>query len=574
MFIQRLTIKGRMFLIIAGILALFVVMLIFSVRQAYQIEKLAIKQAGEVMFEDQKAKIQVASHAMALAIGHAIEDISDETQRNEKIRNMIEDLRFETDQSGYFFVYENTTPVAFPVKKEAIGKDLGDVRDKNGLYPIQELEKAARSGGEFVKYVWPKPGMGDIDKISYAEMIPGTNLWIGTGVYLDNISAYQSNMAENIDKVSRSGIVRTGLISGVIFALIAALCLFIVFGITRALRQMIDSFRDIAEGEGDLTKRIDLNSKDELAELAGWFNTFLGKLQGIIGKIADNSGQVNQSAASLTGIAAQMSAGAEDTSQQANSVSVAAEEMSANLNAVAAAMEESATNTSMVATASEEMSATINEIAQNAEKARSISDEAVHKSTSAAEKMAQLGHAAQAIGKVTETITEISEQTNLLALNATIEAARAGDAGKGFAVVANEIKELAKQTAGATLDIKKQIEGIQDTTGNTVTEIDQISSVIKNVNDIVATIATAVEEQSSATKDIAVNIAQASQGIQEVNENVSQSSGVASEITEAITTVNASAGEISSSSSQVKLSADDLQRMAAELTAIVKSFKI
>ncbi len=105
---------------------------------------------------------------------------------------------------------------------------------------------------------------------------------------------------------------------------------------------------------------------------------------------------------------------------------------------------------------------------------------------------------------VTETITEISEQTNLLALNATIEAARAGEAGRGFAVVANEIKELAKQTAQATLNIKSQIDDVQRTTSSTVTEINQISDVIRRVNDIVGTIATAVEEQTAATKRLPI----------------------------------------------------------------------
>jgi len=107
---------------------------------------------------------------------------------------------------------------------------------------------------------------------------------------------------------------------------------------------------------------------------------------------------------------------------------------------------------------------------------------------------------AHAISKVTETITEISEQTNLLALNATIEAARAGEAGKGFAVVANEIKELAKQTNEATLDIKTKIEDVQVATDNTVADIEEISKVINNVNEIVVTITMAVGEQSKATK--------------------------------------------------------------------------
>ena len=144
--------------------------------------------------------------------------------------------------------------------------------------------------------------------------------------------------------------------------------------------------------------------------------------------------------------------------------------------------------------------------------------------------MDSLGEAAHGIGKVVETIIEISEQVNLLALNATIEAARDGDAGKGFNVVANEIKELAKQTSETTLDIKFKIKDIQDSTGSTIMGINEISGVIDNVNQIVGTIATSVEEQSAVSRKIADNISQASRGMQEVNKNINQSSIASKEI--------------------------------------------
>ena len=344
--------------------------------------------------------------------------------------------------------------------------------------------------------------------------------------------------------------------------------------IVKPINRAIASLKDIAQGEGDLTMRLDARSKDEIGELGFWFNTFIEKLQGIIKRIAENSSQVNGSSHQLSAIAKQLSAGAEDTSQRAATVATASEEMTANLNNVAAAMEESSTNTNMVASAAEEMTSTINEIAENAERARDVSSKAVAQARSASEKMGELGDAAQKISMVTETITEISEQTNLLALNATIEAARAGEAGKGFAVVANEIKDLARQTAQATLNIKSQIDDVQRTTRLTVTEIDQISDVISGVNDIVGTIATAVEEQTAATREIADNISQASQGIQEVNENVSQSSTVASDITQDISKVNLAATGISERSKEVQASSEDLQRMAAELHTIVGSFKV
>ena len=131
---------------------------------------------------------------------------------------------------------------------------------------------------------------------------------------------------------------------------------------------------------------------------------------------------------------------------------------------------------------------------------------------------------------MTETITNISAQTNLLALNATIEAARAGTAGKGFAVVANEIKELAKQTAEATEDIKARIAGIQNSTGTAITDIGQITTVIRDVGTIVTSIAAAIEEQATVTKDVAGNIAQASSGVREANERVSQTAEVSKSI--------------------------------------------
>jgi len=349
---------------------------------------------------------------------------------------------------------------------------------------------------------------------------------------------------------------------------------FIARMLTRPVNAMVEGLKDIAQGEGDLTKRLDESSKDELGHMAKWFNTFMNKLQGLIKDMTQNAVSLDTSSQTLAELSAHMSASADDMSGKSNTVSAAVEEMSANINNVAASMEQSNTNVGVVASSAEEMSATINEIAQNAEKARSISDKAVGTAEESSSQMDALGNAAAGVGKVVETITEISEQVNLLALNATIEAARAGEAGKGFAVVANEIKELAKQTSDATLDIKGKIANIQVSTDGAVSGIEEISKVIRTINDIVATIASAVEEQSSATQEIATNIAQVSNGVQEVNENINQSSSVAAQISQDINMVNQAANEMASGSGQVKISADDLRQIAHKLNSVVGSFKV
>ena len=343
--------------------------------------------------------------------------------------------------------------------------------------------------------------------------------------------------------------------------------------VVKPINHTVLMLKDIAEGEGDLTKRLPVDTRDEMGSMAAWFNTFMEKLQGIIRQVASDATTLNEASSSLASIAGQMSQGVDQMHGRSGQVATASEEMSSNMNSVAAASEQAATNVNMVASAAEEMTATVNEIAQNSEKARSITASAVTKAGSASAKIDELGRAANEISKVTEVITEISEQTNLLALNATIEAARAGEAGKGFAVVANEIKELAKQTAEATLEIKNRIEGIQDSTSDTVTRIGEISGVINDVNDIVATIATAVEEQAVTSQEIANNVAQASQGIQEVNHNVNQSSTVAGSISGEMSAINASVKEISVSSDEVNSNSDQLSALAEKLQALVGRFK-
>jgi methyl-accepting chemotaxis protein len=348
---------------------------------------------------------------------------------------------------------------------------------------------------------------------------------------------------------------------------------FSVRGVIIPINRTVAMLRDIAQGEGDLTKRMEILKNDEIGELARWFNQFLDRLERIVRDFGSKAHSLRLSSDTLSGIADNMAETSAHSTHRSQRVAKGAESMSANMASVAAASEQAATNVNAVASAVEEMAATVREIAGNSENARVIALKAATSATVTSDKVDKLGFDVNEIGKVTEVITEISEQTNLLALNATIEAARAGESGKGFAVVANEIKELAKQTAAATGEIKAKINAIQSSTSDTVNEIQNISAVIQDVNDIVATIATAVEEQSVATAEISRNLSQASLGIQEVNQNVAEVSVVTDEISKDIGQVNLATEDMNSVSSELTSHARDLFKLSERLSEVVDKFR-
>lgn len=251
--------------------------------------------------------------------------------------------------------------------------------------------------------------------------------------------------------------------------------------------------------------------------------------------------------------------------ERITSVAAASEELSTTMNVVSSSAHESQSSVTNVAAATEQLSLTVNDIASNAERARRVADHAVQSAQSATAKVDQLGTAATEISLVIDTIVEIAEQTKLLALNATIEAARAGEAGKGFAVVASEVKDLAKQTNGATADIRSKIQAIQNSARTTIEEIGKINTIILEVSEFVAAVATATEEQSATTKAIAGNIGEVSVGIRDMTSNVAQAADVTREQARSINlgsgelaTIDTMAGRLAEAAARLTLTAEQL----------------
>ncbi len=407
--------------------------------------------------------------------------------------------------------------------------------------------------------------------------------------------------AEAVEAQGRSKVKQLILIA--VFGIVGiAIMLIIARSITNPIRQVTDLLRDIAEGEGDLTRRLDDGGKDEMAQLSRWFNRFVENIRAIMGRISETTQVLAGSSEELSAVSGELLGGSGDLTNRATSVASTTEEMSTNINTMASAVEEMSVNAGSVAAAAEqmsqnmnavssaveEMSVSINDIAKNAQEARGVSEQSNSMSVNATDTMGKLGDAAKEIGKVTHVIKRIAEQTNLLALNATIEAASAGEAGKGFAVVANEIKELANQSAQAAEDIASRIEGMQDNASDAVKVIDDVSGIIARIGDAVMVITQSVEQQTSASNEISANVVQASNGARNIASSiaevakgagdVSKNSGEAAQrardVASSIAGVSKTASDFNGGAQQINSSSEELARMAGDLKSIVGKFKI
>jgi methyl-accepting chemotaxis protein len=358
-----------------------------------------------------------------------------------------------------------------------------------------------------------------------------------------------------------------------------ACCLLAGILITRSISRPIATATQFLArvSQGDVSHDVRpefLGRKDEVGDLAQSVQQMSEHLRKLVREMSQGVQTVASSAIQLTTASTETAQEVKAMAEKSATVAAAAEESCATTTAISSSMERASANLTSVAGATEEMSSTVAEIASNSEKARVISEKAMAQAQTISAIMSELGRAAQEIGKVTETITDISAQTNLLALNATIEAARAGTAGKGFAVVANEIKELAKQTSEATEDIKAKIAGVQNSTTSAVETIETITGVIKEIGNTVASTAAAIEEQATVTKNVAGEIAQATAVVREVNDQVAQTASVSRSIASDIATVNGATAGIREGGEQVETSASELSRLSEQLKVLVAQFSV
>ena len=324
------------------------------------------------------------------------------------------------------------------------------------------------------------------------------------------------------------------LVIGLVVLLAASFL--IARSITGPLRRMVAGLGRVAER--DLTGTIEVDSGDEIGEMAAALRVALTSMRDAIGTVAETSSALTGASDELTAVATELTSGAEETSAQAGTVSVAAEQMSANVTSMSAA--------------TEELTASISEIARSASSAAGVATDAVEKARSTSAAVARLDVASSEIGDILKVINAIAQQTNLLALNATIEAARAGESGKGFAVVASEVKDLAQETARATADITAKISNIQAMTSSAGVAIDRINEVIGRISENQLVVAAAVEEQTATTAEMSRGVTLLSQAAETISSQIGQIESSTRATAQCATDTRGSAGEVSASAAVVQ----------------------
>ena len=463
--------------------------------------------------------------------------------------------------AGYLFAttYDGIT-VLSPDPKQ-IGTNRMDV-PINGRMISRELLDGVMAKGEVVlTYEYVRPGeQKALRKISYAAAVPGWNMLLGTGAYLDDLDAKLKPVIWALGMA----ILIIAMISGGIAWLIGR-------SISRPLGQLGARMRELADGklEGDIPG---IERGDEVGAMAATVQIFKDSALRIRG-LEKIDAQTQQRAAaerratmeniasdferSVKGIVSSVATAAAGMQTTAQSMTATASDASARAATVGAASDSASNNVATVAAAAEELSTSVAEISRQVTRSSKIASQAVGDAERTNTIVQVLTSGAEKIGEVVKLIHSIAAQTNLLALNATIEAARAGESGRGFAVVASEVKALANQTAKATEEIAGQVAAMQSSTSDAVLSIGGITETIAQMSEITASIASSVYQQGEATREIARNIQSAAAGSSEINAHIGGVTTAAAATGLAASDVLSNARELDNQSGMLRHAVDE-----------------
>ena len=432
---------------------------------------------------------------------------------------ILQSMRY--DQTNYFWVNDmHPSMVMHPTNPALDGKDLSDFKDPTGKLVFVDMVKGVREHQSgFVFYMWPKPGSDKpVPKLSYVKGFSPWGWVLGTGIYIDDVNATWLATAR-----------RAGGLAAACLLVLFALSFALANSISRRLGSIVERMKDVAEGEGDLTKRIECATADEIGELSTWFNKFMGEMQGVISQVSEMTDRLASASTELSAVASEQSAGAETQKGQTGRVTDAMRQMSNTVGEISQGATEAAE-------AARKASATAHEGGALFEGALGVMRQIAVSVGETGAKIQGLGKRSEQIGQIIGVIDEIADQTNMLALNAAIEAARAGEHGRGFAVVADEVRKLAERATKATKEISSMITGIQQETRRAVETMEvgthQADAGVERAStagDSLREIVQSAEVVGNMVSRIAAAALQQSRTAEEIDRSIEQIAGIARE---------------------------------------------